>query len=94
MNINENIITDEEIISIHVEASPDSLVGTPVTQIKQIFDKLPKLVAKKHNELIESLTLGFGASFIGTVRNGVKSNVQSELDFLHNEILKLKEGGR
>ena len=53
--IKDKIITDDEIRLNNVKSSADDLKGSAQDN-KNVFDKLPELIALKHNSLIDELT--------------------------------------
>lgn len=47
-------ITDKEISENNVKSAADNLRGNP-RDVKDVFDRLPELIADRHNELVDNL---------------------------------------
>lgn len=60
MAITDKKITSGEINKSHVQKQPDRLTGT-AQENKSVFDTLPELIAKKHNEALDEIVSAFSS---------------------------------
>lgn len=60
MAITDKKITSGEINKSHVQKQPDRLTGT-AQENKSVFDTLPELIAKKHNEALDEIVGAFSS---------------------------------
>ena len=60
MAITDKKITSGEINKSHVQKQPDRLTGT-AQENKSVFDTLPELIARKHNEALDEIVSAFSS---------------------------------
>ena len=89
MAITDKKITSGEINKSHVQKQPDRLTGT-AQENKSVFDTLPELIAKKHNEALDEIVGAFSSqnSKVETI-NAVLNERMDEITGSANPLVPL-----
>lgn len=77
MAITDKKITSGEINKAHVQKQPDKLTGT-AQENKSVFDTLPELIARKHNEALDEIIGVF--SLQNSTINTISASLNERMD--------------